>query len=175
MEKVSKIGKICLRIITFCLTLVYPGFMAMMSAAGWMHNVGTGSYPAIFRSYAGWMFAGGGLLCAGMVLALFGIRGKWWKCNVAGAAASVTGCIACMTVLQKFSAYADEHFPGIGDSMKPVSELYRERLLPIAGVAVLLVLLCVWQALAEPAREYRIRKFREKQAKENAPAPKILS
>lgn len=174
MEKFSKIGKILLRIALMLSTLVYPGFMAMMSAAGWMHNVESGSYPDIFRSFAGWMFTGGGLLCAGALLALLGAKPKLWVCNAAAAAAGCIGCAACLSSLYRFCAYADQHFSGIGETMQPVSQLYRDRLLPVLLPAVLLLVLSLWQIFDEPAREYRILRRREKEARESAPAPKIL-
>lgn len=174
MEKLSGIGKICLRIAVVILTVIYPAFMAMMSAAGWMHNVGTGAYPAMFRSLAGFMFTGGGLVCAGTISAMLGIRARWWKCNIAGIASGCVGCGMCLAVLRRFCTYADEHFSGIGDDLMPVSQLYRDRLLPILLVTVLLTVLCLWQIFTDPAREFRIRKRREQAERENAPAPKIL-
>lgn len=174
MGKLSKAGKIILRIALVISALIYPGFMAMMSAAGWMHNVGTGSYPDVFRSFAGWMYAGGGMLCAGTVLVLLGAKPKLWICNLIGMAAGVIGCGACLSSLYRFCAYADQHFSGIGETMQPVSELYRGRLLPVILTAVLLVILGAWQSFSEDAREYRIARKREKEARENAPAPKIL-
>lgn len=174
MEKLSKAGKILLRIALVLTTLVYPGFMAMMSAAGWMHNVGTGSYPDIFRSFAGWMYAGGGMLCAGTVLVLLGAKPRLWTCNLPGMVLGAAGCGACLSSLYRFCAYADAHFPGIGETMQPVSELYRGRLLPVILPALLVGLLGCWQVFSEETREFRIARRREKEARENAPAPKIL-
>lgn len=174
MDTVSRIGKICLRIGAFLAVLVYPGFMAMMSAAGWLHNVGTGSYPDTFRSLAGWMIAGGGMLCVSLLLAFLGARPKLWGCNLAAAVLSVTGCTACLLSLHRFCAYADTHFSGIGETMEPVSQLYRDRLLPVLLAAALLLALSLWQLFSDPVREYRIAQKYEKRRRDNAPAPKIL-
>lgn len=174
MEKLRKIGTFLLRAALVISTLVYPGFMAMLSAAGWMYNVRGGNYPDIFRSLAGWMFAGGGLLCAGTFLALLGAKPRRWALNAVALPAGCAGCAACLSSLYRFCAYADQHFSGIGETMQPVSELYRDRLLPVILPTVLLAVLCLRQIFCEEAREYRIARKREKEIRENAPAPKIL-
>ena len=79
-----------------------------------------------------------------------------------------------MSALHRFCVYADQNFSGIGDALRPVSDLYRVRLLPILAPALLLVGLSLWQVFSEEAREVRIRKKRERDARENAPAPRIL-
>ena len=52
MKKTPRILEIILEVLLLGTTAVYPGFMAMLSAAGWMHNVREGHYPAVFRSFA---------------------------------------------------------------------------------------------------------------------------
>lgn len=151
-------------------TLVYPGFMDMMSAAGWMYNVNAGNYPEAFRAWAVWMYIGGGLLCAAAVLVLLGVRKQLWRLNYAAIGCCVPGLTACMVVLQQFCTYADQNFPGIRETMQPVSELYRDRILPTVFPALLAAVLAVWNLLDEEAREYRhVRK-----AAAQAEAPKIL-
>ena len=174
MKKFAKTGRLLLRILLVLLTLVYPGFMAVMSAAGWHYNVTQGSYPALFDSLAGWMYAGSFLLCAGTLLVLIGAKPRLWQCNAAAGVMGVLGCAACMSALHRFCVYADQNFSGIGEGLRPVSDLYRVRLLPILAPALLLVCLSLWQAFSEEAREARIRKKHERDARENAPAPKIL-
>lgn len=151
-------------------TLVYPGFMDMMSAAGWLYNVREGNYPEHFRVWAVWMFIGGGLLCAASLLAILGIRKKLWRLNIAAIGCSVPGLAACMIVLQKFCIYADQNFSGIRETMQPVSERYRDRILPTILPALLAVILAVWNLLDEDSKEYR----RAIKRAEEAEAPKIL-
>lgn len=149
------------------LTLVYPGFMDMMSAAGWMYNVREGNYPAQFRVWAVWMYIGGGLLCAAAVLAFLGMRKRLWRLNYVSLGCCIPGLTACMLALRAFCTYADQHFSGIRETMQPVSELYRDRLLPTVLPAVLAAILAVWNLLDEDARTYR-------HAAEQAEAPGIL-
>ena len=174
MGKMTGICKGLLRVAAIILTLLYPGFMAVMSAAGWHYNVNNGSYPALFNSLAGWMYAGSGLLLCAMVLVLLGANPKRWQCNIAAAAAGTAGCAACMSALHRFCVYADQNFSGIGENLRPVSDLYRVRLLPILAAAALLVGLSLWQLFSDAAKEERIRRKQVRAAQENAPAPKIL-
>lgn len=174
MGKFAKTGKLLLRLLLVILTLIYPGFMAVMSAAGWHYNVTQGSYPALFDSLAGWMYAGSFLLCTGTLLVLIGAKPRLWTCNIAAGCMGGVGCAACMMSLHRFCVYADQNFSGIGESLRPVSDLYRVRLLPILAPALLLAGLSLWQACSEEAREVRSRRKQERHAKENAPAPKIL-
>ncbi len=172
MKKFSKCTRIFLRVVLVLSTAVYPGLMAMLSAAGWRYNVEQGHYPELFRVFSGWMYAGGILLCTGAVLCLFGAREQWWQCNIPAIGLGGVGCTACLSVLYRFCAYADQHFSGLNETMEPVSQLYRDRLLPVVLPALVLLWLCVWQiVLAAP---YRHRKHREKEARLNAEAPRIL-
>ena len=59
MKRTSRILRRILAVLTAVTALIYPGFMALMSAAGWSYNVRQGNYPAVFSTLAGWMYAGG--------------------------------------------------------------------------------------------------------------------
>lgn len=172
MQKFSKCTRIFLRVALVVSAAVYPGLMAMLSAAGWRYNVEQGRYPEIFTVFSGWMYAGGILLCTGTVLCLLGAREKWWQCNIPAIGLGAVGCGACLSVLHRFCAYADQHFSGLDETMEPVSQLYRDRLLPVLLPALLLTVLCVWQIIL--AAPYRRRKRREKEARLNEEAPHIL-
>ncbi len=137
MRYFHKAGSIFFSIILLLSAVIYPGFMAILSAAGWLYNVRAGNYPPVFRSYAVWMLAGSLLLLTGTVLCLLGKRFR--RCNVPAAVSAIAGCAACLATLYQLMAYADQHFPGIGESMQPVSALYRDRLLPVLLPAVLIV------------------------------------
>lgn len=169
-----KVTRGILKAVLVVTALVYPGFMGMMSAAGWLYNVREGNYEAIFRSFSGWMIGGGVLVLAAVVLVMAGGVGKRWRWSVAAAVLAAAGGAACMSALYRFIAYADAHFSAIDGTMQPVSELYRDRLLPILLPAALAVGIAVWQILDDESREWRIREKRERDARENAPAPKIV-
>lgn len=113
----------------------YPGFMDMMSAAGWLYNVREGNYPECFRVWAVWMYIGGALVCVAALLAMAGSR--LWRLNYAAIGCSAAGLTACMIVLEQFCAYADQNFSGVRETMQPVSELYRDRIAPTILPAVL--------------------------------------
>ena len=174
MKKPAKFLHILLTAALLISAAVYPGFMAMMSAAGWLYNVRQGAYPAVFRSFAGWMIAGGILLCIGAVLAVLSAKPKRWKLAPVSMGAAAVGLAACLSSLYRFTAYADQHFSGIGETMQPVSDLYRTRLLPVILPAVLTLVLAAWHLFSEETRDYRSRKRAERLAAENAPAPKIV-
>ena len=166
----KKALQIFLKVILVITTLIYPCFMVMMSATGWMYNFNSGNYPAIFRNFSIGMYIGGGLLCFGTVLLLFGKKAKFWKLNIISMLSACIGCVTCMTILSKFTAYADQNFSGIGENMKPVSEMYYDRIFPVIVPAFLLAILSVWQIF--DTRDERIQKQFEL---ENAEAPKILN
>ena len=174
MKKWQKPVKIILSVLLLLSAAVYPGFMAMMSASGWMYNVREGHYPDVFRSFAGWMYAGGILVCIGAVLAVLSMKPKRWVCAPVSMGCAGIGLAAAMSALYRFTAYADQHFSGIGETMQPVSDLYRDRLLPVILPAVLAIVLAAWNLFSEDTRDYRSRKRAERLAAENAPAPKII-
>ena len=163
-----------LRVILIVTTLIYPLFMCQMSAAGWQYNVDAGNYPQIFAAFALWMRIGSVLLTAAAVLCLLGCRPKLWLCNAAALVCGMGGITACMTVLSRFTAYADRNFSGIDGTMQPVSELYRDRLLPTLLPFAVLCILAFWQMFTYDARVYRRQKRDEKRRREQAEAPKIL-
>ncbi|MBQ7004450.1 MAG: hypothetical protein IJN57_10900 [Oscillospiraceae bacterium] len=162
--------KNCLRLVLGVTTCIYPLFMGLMSAAGWQYNVNAGNYPALFSTFATWMTIGCLLLAAGTVLSFFGMKHRFWRCNVIALACGVPGVIAAMTVLHRFTLYADQNFPGHRETMQPISEIYRDRLLPILLPFGLLCVICLWQLFAYDARVYRS----EQKKQQNAEAPSIL-
>lgn len=174
MKKKRRLAEVVLEALMLVTTVIYPGLMAMLSAAGWMHNVREGAYPEVFRSFAGWMYAGAGLVCIGAVLAAVSRRPKRWPLAAAAIVCAAIGAAACMSSLYRFCAYADRHFPGIRDTMQPVSELYRDRLLPVLFPAALAVCLGTWHLFSEESRSYRSERRAARLAAENAEAPKIV-
>ncbi len=169
-----KIGKIILIVLLLLTTLVYALFMPMMSAAGWQYNVDAGNYPQLFAAFALWMRIGSVLLTAAVVFCLIGIKPKFWRCNALALGCGCSGISSCMTVLYRFTVYADQNFPGIDGTMQPVSELYRDRLLPALLPFALICVLSVMNLAAYDARVYRKQKREEKRRREEEQAPKIL-
>lgn len=168
----KKIIRICMDIFLIILSLIYPGFMAVMSAAGWDYNVKQGHYPEIFSVYSFWMFLGAGLILFGVVCCFAAKKPKFYIFNTISAVVGIIGTVSCMTVLHQFCIYAEQNFSGIGESMQPVSDLYRDRILPIVFPVFLMLILDFWNFLE--SREYRIQKKNQKLAERNAEAPKIL-
>ncbi|MBR0483267.1 MAG: hypothetical protein IJJ69_00630 [Oscillospiraceae bacterium] len=168
----KKFIRICLEILLLITAVIFPGFMAMLSASGWKYNVRQGKYPEIFSVYSFWMFLGAVLVLIAVLCCFIGKKPKFYILNLLAVISDIAGTAFCMTVLKKFCAYADQNFSGIGESMKPVSELYQDRLLPIGFPAFLVLILAVWNFLE--SREYRIEKKNQKLAELNAEAPKIL-
>lgn len=169
-----KIVKIILRSLLVPAAIVYSAFMPLMSAAGWQYNVNEGNYPALFGAFATWMNIGSLLLIAAAVLVFFGIKPKFWQCNAVSIGCGCAGLVSCMTVLYRFTAYADQNFSGIDGTMQPVSELYRDRLLPMLLPFALGLALAVIQLLDYEARVYRRQKREEKKRLDAEEAPKIL-
>ncbi|MBQ2263805.1 MAG: hypothetical protein IJY06_06390 [Oscillospiraceae bacterium] len=169
-----KILKNFLHVILVLTTIIYPLFMCQMSAAGWQYNVDAGNYPEEFSVFAFWMRTGSVLLTAACILCLLGRKPKLWVCNAAALLCGTGGIAACMTVLARFTAYADQHFSGMDETMQPVSELYRDRLLPTLLPFALLCVLAVWQLFAYDARVYRQQRRDEKKRLDAQEAPKIL-
>ncbi len=157
----------CLLILT---TLIFPGIMVQLSAAGWRYNAAQGHYPAVFHGYAFWMSAGGVLLIAAAVLCMLGISRRLWVCNIASVIAGSGGLASVLLTLRQFSAYADQNFSGIGDTLKPVSELYRDRILPVIVPFLLLCILSFLQLFAYEARVWR----RQRREQRDEKAPSIL-
>ena len=157
--------QIFLRIILVITTLIYPCFMVMMSATGWMYQFQSGNYPPVFRNFSIGMYVGGGLLCIGTIVLFFGNKAKFWKYNIISLICAFVGCGICMTILSQFTAYADQNFSGIGENMKPVSEMYNDRIFPVIVPAFLLGFLSLSQIFD--------KKF-EPQSQGEETAPRIL-
>ncbi len=155
-------------------TLIWPVLIDQLAAAGWRYNADEGHYPDVFHAYALWMSIGGILLTAGWILCLVGIAPKRSWCNAAAAGCAVLGVICCLCVLARFEVYADQNFSGIGETMQPVSTLYRDRLLPNLLPCALCVAAAGWQFFSEKARDARSSARRRREERLNAQAPKIL-
>ncbi len=159
----QKIMKIFLHLLLLLSALIYPGMMAVLSALGWKDQAEKGHYPAQFHAYSFWMMAGGIFILISLLFYFLG-----WKHSIfliLSIITSIIGAISCMIILHQFSIYADQHFSGIGEDLRPVSELYQERLMPILLPAVLLVILSV----------YRLHRHQAEISEENDEAPKILN
>ncbi|MBQ8927465.1 MAG: hypothetical protein IJ055_04210 [Oscillospiraceae bacterium] len=174
MKRTKKAVHVLLHVLLCLSTLVWPVLIDQLCAAGWRYNVREGNYPGVFSAYALWMTVGGVLMTAGWVLCLVGTAPKrsWWDLPAAGGTA--IGFVCCMGVLSRFTAYADQNFSGIGESMEPVSTLYRDRLLPNLLPCVLCLVLAGWQFFSEASREARRDARRRREERLNAKAPKIL-
>lgn len=166
--------KICLRALLILTTIVYPLFMGLMSAAGWQYNVNEGNYPTLFSTFATWMTIGCVLLAAGAVLCMLGMKRRLWVCNAAALGCAAGGITAAMTVLYRFMAYADQNFPGHRETMQPISEIYRDRLLPMLVPFGLICVLALWQMFSYDCRVYRQQKREEKRRRDAEQAPSIL-
>lgn len=169
-----RIVQICLHVLLLLTTLVYSLFMAQMSAAGWQFNVNEGNYPELFAAFATWMRIGSVLLTAAAVFCLCGRKPKLWRCNAIALGCGCAGISSCMTVLYQFTAYADQNFPGIDGTMQPVSELYRDRLLPLLLPFAIVCVLSLWQMFSYDAKVYRQQKRDEKRRRDREQAPRIL-
>ncbi len=172
-----KTGYAVLRGLLIVTTLLYPGFMAMLSAAGWQHNLKSqgGNYPdEVFAPFISWMYIGAALLIFGAVLCLLGGRLRLWLCNLFALFCACPGIAACMTVLYRFCAYADR-FGYSNQEMQPASEIYRDRLLPMLLPFFLLCVLALLQLFSYDARVYRKQQRDAKRREQNAEAPKILA
>ncbi len=174
-KQMPQVVRILLIILLLLSAVVYALFMPQMSAAGWQYNVNEGNYPQLFAAFATWMRIGSVLLCAAVVLCLLGQRIKLWRCNVISLFCGGAGFASCMTVLVRFMKYADQNFPGMGETMQPVSSMYRDRLLPMLLPFALLCVLCVWKLATYDVQVYRKQKREEKHRKNEEQAPKILS
>lgn len=169
-----KIVRILLIVLLLLSAAVYAVFMPQMSAAGWQYNVDEGNYPQLFAAFATWMRIGSVLICAGVVLCLLGLRVKLWICNLLAVLSAAAGLGSCLTVLWKFTKYADLNFPGMDETMRSVSGMYRDRLLPVIFPVALLCILCVWQLTSYEVQVYRKQQQEEKRLRDEAQAPKIL-
>ena len=167
----KKFIRICLEVLLVITAVIFGG-MAILSASGWKYNVNQGNYPEVFRSYSFWMFLGAGMILLAVICCFIGKKEKYYRMNPVSVMLDIAGMFCCMSVLKKFCNYADQNFSGIGDSMKPVSELYQDRILPIGFPAFLILILAVWNFLE--SREYRIERKNQELAVLNAEAPKIL-
>ncbi len=174
-ETWKKALHIVLQVLLVLTTLVYPLFMDLLSAAGWQHNVNAGNYPSLFGAYAAWMTIGALLLTAGTVLCLIGKSCRFWQCNIAALVCAALGIIPCMTVLYQVMAYADQNFPGMRETMAPVSAMYRDRILPTLLPFLLICGLSVWQMCSYECGVYRRQKREERRRKDAEEAPRILS
>ncbi len=171
-----KTGYAVLRGLLIVTTLIYPGFMAMLSAAGWQHNLRSkgGNYPdEVFAPFITWMYIGAALLILGAVLCLLGGKHRLWLCNLLALLCACPGIAACMTVLYRFCAYADRYGYS-NQEMQPASEIYRDRLLPMLLPFLLLCTLALLQLFSYDARVYRRQQRDAKRRALNAEAPKIL-
>ncbi len=163
-----------LRVALAATTLIYSLFMSQMSAAGWQYNVNEGNYPELFAAFAAWMRIGSVLLTLAAVFCFIGIKPKLWRFNAAALLCNCAGIVSCMTVLYRFTAYADQNFSGIDETMQPVSELYRDRLLPTLLPFALCCVLAVWQSTSYDVKVYIQQKRDEKKKKDMEEAPRIL-
>lgn len=161
-----KILKNFLRVTLVVTTLLYPLLMCLLTAAGWQYQVDAGNYPAVFSTFAFWMRTGSVLLTAAAILCLCGAKPQRWQCNAAALVCAVCGICACLFTLSRFCAYADQNFPAIGETMQPVSDLFRDRIAPTILPFSLCCILSIWQLCAYETRVCRSR------AKQSEEAPK---
>lgn len=158
------------KIILIVSTAVYPIFMVMMTGAGLISN--KASYGPVISGYGTKLIISGTLMTAAAILCLF----RKSLPNLIAPFLSSAGFALCMTMTYRLIRHAESAgWMGVGKYENlPVSDMYRERLIPTAAPFLLTLAISVIQLFSYDAcEERRIRKKLRKD-KENAPAPPII-
>ncbi|MGN0621860.1 MAG: hypothetical protein ACI4I9_08325 [Porcipelethomonas sp.] len=164
-EKILKKTTLIIKIAAILTTLVFPCIFNILSAAGWIYN--SGSYGEIFNVYGAVMIVSSAVMAAAAILCCL-------KLNIAAVIADFIGLIPCMTILYKVVVFADENGWSNKYTMEPVSNMYRNRILPTIIPFVLIIAAAALQFFSYEAAVKRRKKREEKEKRENMPAPKIL-
>lgn len=164
-EKITKIILVFIKIMLIASTAVYPLFMNLLSGIGWISTYG--KYGTEFTAMGTVMLVSSGLMTAAVVLCMI-------KRNISAVVTETAGFAAAMTVMVKMMNLADERGWSDMYTMQPVSDMYRNRILPTVIPFVLLIAAAVLQYFSYDESVKRRLKREEKEKKENMPAPKIL-
>lgn len=164
-EKITKIILVFIKIFLIASTAVYPLFMNLLSGIGWISTYG--KYGSEFTVMGTFMIISSALMTAAVVLCMI-------KLNVSAVLAETAGFAAAMTVMVKMMNCADERGWSDMYTMQPVSDIYRNRILPTIVPFLLLIAAAVLQYFSYDEKVKRQLKREEKEKKENMPAPKIL-
>ncbi|MBR4627477.1 MAG: hypothetical protein IKO47_07250 [Ruminococcus sp.] len=152
------------------LTLIYPMFMVMMTGAGIILHRDV--HGAAFGRCGVWLIVSGVMMTAGTVLCMF----RKSITNLISPFLSGGGFLLCMYILTKLVKRADANGwrgPGIYEGVT-MSYLFKSRLIPCILPVALAVTVALCQYFSYDLGEQRRERKREKLARENAPAPKIL-
>jgi len=159
-----------LKIILIVLTLIYPLFMTILTGAGIVYN--RSSYGSTITGHGISLIVSGIIISAAAFLCIF----RKSFLNLIAPITSLIGSGVCMRALFKLISHADSAgWYGNGKySAVPVSDMYKERVLPVLAVTLLTVVISAIQYFSYDACEERrtLKKYRED--KENAPAPSII-
>lgn len=152
------------------LTAVYPVFMVMMTGAGLISN--KESYGSVISGYGVYLIVSGICMTAAAVFCLF----RKSIANLISALLSSAGFALCMTITYKLVKHADSAgWSGTGKYENiPVSNMYKERILPTLLPFLLTILISAVQFFSYDAREERRLRKKVRTEKENAAAPPII-
>lgn len=164
-EKITKKILVFLKVLLIASTAVYPLFMDLLSGIGWISAYG--KYGSEFTVMGTVMIVSSLLMTAAAVFCLL-------KFNIPAVVTETAGFAAAMTVMVKMMNIADERGWSDMYTMQPVSDMYRNRILPTVIPFVLLIITAVLQYFSYDEKVKRRQKREEKEKRENMPAPKIL-
>lgn len=152
------------------LTAVYPVFMVMMTGAGLISN--KESYGPVIYGYGIYLIASGTVMTAAAILCLF----RKIIANLISALLSSSGFALCMIITYKLVKHAESAgWSGVGRYENiPVSNMYKERILPTAIPFLLTIVISAIQYFSYDAREERRRRKKIRTEKKNADTPSII-
>ena len=138
MKKLRKTDTIIfiLKIILILLTAVYPLTFVTLSGAGLVLN--RESYGESLCITGILLIASGGLMTAGAVLCCL-------RKNLVSAVCSLSGFGLCMAMFIRLAEHADRCGWTVARTLQPVSDMYRDRLLPAAFPVALTVIIAAVQ------------------------------
>jgi hypothetical protein len=152
------------------LTAVYPVFMVMMTGAGLISN--KDSYGSVICGYGIYLIASGTVMTAAAILCLF----RKSLANFISPLLSSAGFVLCMIITYKLVKHAESAgWSGVGRYENiPVSNMYKERILPTTIPFLLTIAISAIQFFSYDAREERRLRKKLRKEKENAAAPPII-
>lgn len=150
------------------LAFIFPGAMAIPAGAGIMSHR---------DSYGDELWAQGLLLlisgAAMIVGALLCISRKELP-NILALVLDIPGIVLCMAMLYKIADHADRAGWSDKFTMEPISEMYKERLIPCVIPAALILVTALVQLFSEEVTSARRQRKKLRTERENAPAPPII-
>lgn len=146
-------------------TAVYPMFMVMLSGAGLIYN--SESYGQELTRVGMLFILSGIIMTAAAILVLC-------RKNITSIIMSSAGVALCLAMLYKLVNHADAAGWQAHLTLTPVSSMYLERILPVILPFVLNVLIALIQFFSYEESQKRLQRKKEREEKENAPAPPIV-